>query len=122
MFISSPEFVTIGDRVTINRNVIFQSNINAGITIGNNVVISYDVKLLTGGLIIGDKKNPFQRSHQFKSISIGDNVWIGGGCIILAGVNVDSNVVIAANSLVNKDLKSGYIYGGQPAKIIKELD
>ncbi|QWG03992.1 hypothetical protein KMW28_13775 [Flammeovirga yaeyamensis] len=53
-------------------------------------------------------------------IEIGENCWIGRGCIILAGVTIGDGAIIAANSVVNKNIPSNTIYGGVPAKFIKD--
>jgi galactoside O-acetyltransferase len=52
-------------------------------------------------------------------ITIGDNVWIGAKSIILKGVNVGDNSIIAAGSIVNCDVESNFIYAGVPAKKIR---
>ena len=56
-----------------------------------------------------------------KPIIIGDNAWIGGGAIILPNITIGSNVVIAAGSVVTKDVPDNVVVGGNPAKIIKKL-
>ena len=57
-----------------------------------------------------------------KPITIGNNVYIGTGSIILPGVTVGDNVIIGAGSIVTKDLESNAVYAGIPAKRIKSLD
>lgn len=55
-----------------------------------------------------------------RGIQIGNDVWIGGGVRILDGVTIGDGVVAAAGSVINKDLSSNGIFGGVPAKLIKE--
>ncbi|WP_221887195.1 acyltransferase, partial [Vibrio cholerae] len=62
-----------------------------------------------------------RRSYRSK-ITIGDNVFIGYGSIILPGVTIGNNVVIAAGSVVSRDIKSNSVVGGNPARLIKSLD
>ena len=57
-----------------------------------------------------------------KPIKIGDNVYIGTGCIILPGVTIGDNVIIGAGSIVTKDCKSNSVYAGIPARYIKSLE
>ena len=52
-------------------------------------------------------------------IIIGDDVWIGGGALILAGVSVGKGAIIAAGAVVNKDVPDYAIVGGIPAKVLK---
>lgn len=56
-----------------------------------------------------------------KPITIGSDVWIGGGSIICPGVTIGDNSIVAAGSVVTKDVPPGVIFGGNPAKFIKEV-
>ena len=56
------------------------------------------------------------------AISIGDDCWIGGGAIILAGVSIGAGSVIGAGSLVNKDVPPGVVAAGNPCRVIKTLE
>ena len=65
--------------------------------------------------------NPNTRADMIpKPIHIGKRVWIGSGAIILPGVNIGDNSVIAAGSVVTKDVPENCLYGGNPAKFIKK--
>ncbi len=57
-----------------------------------------------------------------KPITFGNNVWIGGSAVITPGVTVGDNVVIAAGSVVTKDVPDNVVVGGNPARIIKNID
>lgn len=57
---------------------------------------------------------------QTKPVIIGDNVWIGGGVIILPGVTIGNNVVIGAGSVVTKDIPDNKIAYGNPCRIIRD--
>lgn len=57
-----------------------------------------------------------------KAVTIGKNVWIGMNCIILKGVTVGENSVIAAGSIVTKDIPPNVLVGGNPAKIIRSYE
>jgi len=57
-----------------------------------------------------------------KPITVGDNVFIGTRSIIMPGVHIGNNVIIAAGSVVSKDLPDNGVYGGVPAKFIKPMD
>ncbi|MCK4441798.1 MAG: acyltransferase [Sulfurovaceae bacterium] len=108
--------ITIGSNCSLNEGVILSSN--EKITIGNNVTLSSYVVLHTGYLVLDS--NP--RKHEYKPIKIGDNVWIASATIISAGVKIGNNVVVGANSFVNKDLEDNYFYAGSPAKKVYRIE
>ena len=54
-------------------------------------------------------------------MTIGDSVWIGGNATILPGVTIGDNVVIGAGSVVTRNIPSGVVVGGNPARIIKKV-
>lgn len=95
------------------------------ITIGNHVDITTDVQFLTheGGIWVARGLNPlYEKYDKFAPIKIGSNVMIGFRSIIMPGVTVGDNVIIAANSIVTKDIPSNSIVGGMPAKQISNID
>ena len=55
-------------------------------------------------------------------VTIGNNVWIGAQCVILPGVTIGDNSVIAAGSVVNRDIPTGVLAAGNPCKVIREID
>mgnify|MGYP002621381799 CR=1 FL=1 len=57
-----------------------------------------------------------------KPVRIGNDVWIGGNVTILPGVRIGNNVVVAAGAVVTKDLADNALYGGVPARKIKDID
>ncbi|GAA0464658.1 hypothetical protein GCM10008935_20490 [Alkalibacillus silvisoli] len=52
----------------------------------------------------------------------GYNIWIGGGAIVNPGVHVGNNVVIASGAVITKDIEDNVFVGGNPAKIIKQIE
>lgn len=86
------------------------------ITVGNNVAISHDVTIMDS-----DAHNIDYEGYQMtKPITIGNNVWIGSRAIILKGVNIGDGAIVAAGSVVTKDVPPNATVAGVPAKIIKE--
>lgn len=63
----------------------------------------------------------FTENYLDGDIQVGNNVFIGAQCTILPGTIIPDNVVVASNSVVRGVLKSGFIYGGTPAKLIKSI-
>jgi len=95
------------------------------VSVGSNVKVSAGVKFYTHDIINimlrnSDKEYPYNpRCPYFMDrIVIGNNVMIGGNAIICPGVNIGSDVIIAAGSVVTKDIPDGKVAGGNPAKII----
>ena len=131
--------IQIGDNVYIGASNIYCSN---NIVIGNNVLISWGVKIydhnshslspedriydirLAGinirkGVSLTLNKN--WNNVVTEPIYINDNVWIGMDATILKGITIGENSIIAAGSVVTKDVEPNTIVGGNPAKIIKKL-
>lgn len=110
----------IGKRFSMNR----YSRIVAheSIEIGDHVTIAQMVCIL-------DHDHQYKMDNQQLSldgyktapIKIGNNIWIGDKCTILKGVTIGDNVVVAANTLIHKDVPSNVVVGGNPFKILKEL-
>lgn len=112
----------LGDKVHINDNVFI--NAVGNVTIGNYDVLSHGVTIVSTGLDtskwVGRVKD--EDNHVDQPIVIGDNVWIGANVTVCAGVTIAPNTIIAAGAVVNKSLiEENCIYGGVPAKKIKEL-
>lgn len=88
------------------------------ISIHDNVELASGVKLVTHDAIHGvlSAKNAETFHESIGCIEIGSNCFIGAGTIVLGNVKIGDNVIIGANSLVNKDIPSGSVCGGIPAK------
>ena len=83
-------------------------------------MLSYDIEIRnTDSHKIYDK-NTNQRINEGKSINIGNHVWLGMRAIILKGVNIEDNSIVAAGSIVTKDVKANTIVSGNPVKQIKD--
>ncbi|HVV06905.1 MAG TPA: DapH/DapD/GlmU-related protein [Puia sp.] len=114
--------LTIGENVGIsNSTIVCWQEIN----IGNNVVIGGGCKIwdtnfhsLHPAIRTGGKDNDIRTSP----IHIKDNVFIGGGVIILKGVTIGENAVIAAGSVVTRDIPANALAGGNPCRVIKTLN
>jgi acetyltransferase-like isoleucine patch superfamily enzyme len=116
----NPQNVQIGKNCVINNGVILQSCENEEIILGNNVIISYNATILTCSL--NTKKFPQEKIHFSSSVIIGDDVWIGANTTILPGVTIGEGAIIAAGSIVTKDISTNCIVGGIPAKVIRSVN
>jgi len=110
----------IGENFCINkysRIVAFEK-----INIGKNVTIAQFVSILDHDHAYQfENGNMKLEGYTTKPINIGNFVWIGDKVTICKGVNIGNNVIIGANSLVNKDIENNCIAGGIPCKKIKSL-
>lgn len=114
----------IGARFTLNdysRVVAFDN-----ISIGRNVTVAQFVSILDHdhrGVVRGEGANREVHfdGYSCAPISIGSNVWISDKVTILKGVNIGSNVIIGANSVVTSDIPDFSVAVGSPAKVVKKL-
>jgi maltose O-acetyltransferase len=105
----------IGSNTTINEGV--HINCRSSVEIGNNVHISSNVQLHTGKLHL----DLLPRIHDKAHIIIEDNVWLACNVVILAGIKIGKNSVVAAGSIVTKDVPPNSLVMGIPAKVIREI-
>ncbi len=111
----SSAFLMAGD--WLHMGVNSQVNIARGVKIGSEVGIGIDTKVFTHGAYL-DCYN-LGAPVQWAPVNIGDNVWLPNAWVN-PGVNIGSNVVVAARSFINSNIPSGALVSGSPAKIIKE--
>ena len=114
--------LNIGQNVSINTGCVLQCY--GGVVIGNNVTISDGAKILTRSLRTTnyiENSSKIKREHIEKEIKIGDGVWIAANAIILPGVNIGNNSIIAAGSVVTRNVEEKCVYAGIPARKIKTL-
>lgn len=110
--------ITIGDNFYANFDCIILDS--ASVTIGDNVLFGPRVSLYCTNHVA----DPSERANgacYAKPITIGNNVWIGGGVNILQGVTIGDNSIIGAGSVVNKDIPANVIAAGVPCKVIREI-
>lgn len=108
----------VGDDVDFAWGVIITAG--GGVSIGDRTLIGYNSMILSTNHVIPRlPADIYSAGHERKAVSIGNDVWIGAGCIILPGVNIGKGSVIAGGSVVTKDVPPGVVVGGVPAKIIK---
>ncbi|MBQ7764601.1 sugar O-acetyltransferase [bacterium] len=123
-YIEQPFYCDYGYNIEIGEN--FYSNHNlvildcAKVKFGDNVFIGPNCGIYTAEHPL-DAETRNKGYEYAKPIIIGNNVWIGGGVNIVAGVKIGNNVVIAAGAVVTKDIPDNCLIGGVPAKIIKNL-
>lgn len=140
--------ITVGDNVRIGRRntwiVGFKVSEGAELVIGNDVSVNYQTTIsvakrieigsrtmIAGNVQIydnvshpldpGRRHEPF-RLDEAEPVMIGENVWLGNRAIVMRGVTIGDNSVVAAAAVVTKDVPANVVVGGNPATIIKQLD
>ncbi len=122
--IKPPLFMDYGQQTTIGAGTF----INAGavildvgrVTIGADVQVGPNVQLLT-------PTHPLEPSlrrsgaEAAEPITIGDNVWLGGGVIVCPGVSIGPDTVVGAGAVITRDLPAGVLAVGNPARVIRQL-
>ncbi len=100
-----------------NTSIGDRTEIHCGdeVTIGNGCNISWDVVIMDR-----DYHKLNSQTEVYKPVHIKDNVWIGCRSIILKGVTIEEGAVVAAGSVVTRDVPKNAVVGGNPAKVIKE--
>src|SRR5690606_24110717 len=134
--------VNLANRCYIAKNVIFKGDLSnlhmkyncsiydgslitlsAPVVIGENTAIAYNVTLLTSANPRGPLNKLIKLYPKIVApINIGSNSWLGAGSIVLPGITIGDFCVIAAGSVVTKDVPDYTVVAGVPAKIIKKLN
>ena len=111
--------ISVGARTFVNFNAVFLDA--APITVGADVQIGPNVQLLTPTHEL-DTRRRRAGWERAAPITIGDNVWLGGGVIVCPGVSIGENTVVGAGAVVTRDLPAGVLAVGNPARIVRHLD
>jgi acetyltransferase-like isoleucine patch superfamily enzyme len=123
-FLLAPPFYTTGGLdIRVGRNVFVNQNCTfydlGGLDIADDVMIGPNVSLITSGHPL----EPSQRRNFViaKPIVIERNVWIAAGATIIGGVTIGENSVVAAGSIVTRDVPPNTLVGGNPARVIRSI-
>lgn len=133
--IDTPFYCDYGSNIFIGNNVIININCtfvdDSSIRIGNQVLIASNVQIYTSTHPVlpqeryvpdwKEKKTDFFRTYA-SPVEIKDNVWVGGGSIILPGVSVGENSVIGAGSVVNRPIPANCVAVGNPCRVIRYFE
>ena len=110
--------IHVGDEFLANCNVAILDV--AQVRIGDHVMLGPNVVITTSGHPI----SPAERREHLafaQPVTIGDDVWMGGNVVVLPGVTIGSNVIVAAGAVVNKDVPSNCIVAGVPARKVRDI-
>jgi acetyltransferase-like isoleucine patch superfamily enzyme len=118
-----PFYTTGGENIRVGRNVFINQNCTmydlGGIDIADDVMIGPNVSIITSS-------HPLEPTERrafviAKPIVIERNVWIAAGVTIIGGVTIGENSVVAAGSVVTRDVPPNSLAGGNPAQVIREI-
>src|SRR3954463_13981980 len=110
--------VRIGAKAFVNWGGVF---LDVGrITLGDFVQLGPNVQLLTATRPLGTGRRR-EGWEGVEPITIGDDVWLGGGVIVLPGVTISARTVVGAGAVVTKDLPEGVLAVGNPARVVRAL-
>ena len=114
----------VGDIIIGNHSRVGLNNVVIGpVIIGNNVNLAQNITV--SGLdhnYMDTSKRIDEQGVGTSLITIDDNVWIGANCVVTKGVNIGRHSIIAAGSVVNKDVPPFSVVAGNPARVIKYYD
>lgn len=110
--------IHVGEEFSANYHVTILDI--APVHIGDYCMIGPNVLITT----VGHPHSPAKRRNKIAQawpVRIGDDVWIGGNAVILPGITIGNNVIVAAGAVVTKDVPDNCVVGGIPARKIKDL-
>uniref|UniRef100_UPI00366E5B9B acyltransferase n=1 Tax=Acinetobacter junii TaxID=40215 RepID=UPI00366E5B9B len=111
--------LVLGDDVDLATGVLITTD--GGVSIGDRTLVGYGTKILSSNHNVPKLPNRiFDSGHTKAPVVIKNDVWLGANCIILPGVTIGEGAIIAAGSVVTKNVPANVFVGGIPAKIIKE--
>lgn len=109
----------VGNDVDFAHGVLVTTG--GGVRIGDRTLIGYGAKILSSNHRIPPvPQRIFDAGHVDAPVVIGPDVWIGANSIILPGVSIGEGAMVAAGSVVTKDVPAWFIVGGVPAKVIRQ--
>lgn len=114
--------IRIGANTTVNHYCVFHGG--NGLEIGRDCLIAPRVSIFAANHAFRDASKPIRTQGMTSKggVTVGNDVWIGTGAILLDGVTVGDGAVIAAGSVVTKPVPAGEIFAGNPARVIGKRD
>jgi maltose O-acetyltransferase len=118
LYVDYGTYLTVGARTFVNYNLTALDV--APITVGADCQIGPNVQLLTPVHPLEPQPRR-DKLEAARPITIGDNVWLGGGAIVCPGVTIGESSVIGAGTVVTRDVPAGVLVVGVPGRVVREL-
>ncbi|EHK91550.1 sugar O-acetyltransferase [Aggregatibacter actinomycetemcomitans] len=123
--VNAPFYCDYGSNIKVGKNFFANYHCtildNAPVTIGDDVMFAPNVSLYTVGHPV-DPELRLAGWEQALPITIGNNVWLGGNVVVLGGVTIGDNAVIAAGSVVTKDIPANTVAVGSPCRVVRQVN
>lgn len=111
----------IGEMVGIGHNSIISAADGGKVRIGDNSMLGPNVVVVAADHEFARTDVPMRfQGHVGRDIEIGGDVWIGANCVVVGGVSIGDGSIVAAGAVVTKDIPSRQIWGGVPARFIRD--
>ena len=110
--------IELGENFYTNHNCVILDA--ARVSFGDNVFIAPNCGFYTAGHPLDAEQRNRGLEYAYP-ITIGNNVWIGGGVQVMPGVSIGDNTIIGSGSIVTKDIPGGVIAAGNPCKILRKI-
>jgi len=110
--------IEIGENFYTNHNCVILDG--AKVKFGDNVFVAPNCGFYTAGHPIDFQRRNAGLEYAYP-ITVGDNVWFGGGVQVMPGVTIGSNVVIASGSVVNRDIPDNVVAAGNPCRVVRPI-
>lgn len=124
-YVKPPLAVDYGENIHIGARTFVNSNLTAldvaTITIGEDCQIGPNVQLLTPTHPV-DPQPRRDKLEAARPVTLGDNVWLGGGVIVCPGVTIGDNTVVGAGAVVTRDLPADVVAVGNPARVVRRIE
>lgn len=118
-------FRSLGVRIGENCRIVGRIDFGSEpylVRIGDEVIISSDVVILTHDGAVGLFRQQYPGMNVYAPVTVGNRVFLGNRTMLMPGVTIGDDVVIGAGSLVTRSIPSGSVAAGVPAKVLRTLD
>ena len=112
--LSGPGRMRFGDRVFVNVGTVIIAV--ESVEVGDDVAFAHEVLVLDS-----DSHGVEGRPHRQAAVRIGDGTWLGARSVVLPGVTIGSRVLVAAGSVVTRDVPDDVLVAGNPARVVRQL-